>query len=123
VSGDLTEIKGIGEKRAEGLAELGINNTNGLATLDEKGASLLSVKLGVPFDTVQGWVNAAKVLQRREDATAPSDGISIAEWADKNIPDDDVMGFVRDGGEVPAVPVYEHFLTGKREVKSVERGN
>lgn len=90
----VTEIKGIGQKRAGELADRGIFSIDDLAAVDETAVQLVSASLGISAYVVASWVAAAKQYQ--------IDEIPFGEDDEK---------------------VYEHFLTGKREVKSIGRGN
>jgi len=56
---DLTQVKGIGEKRATQLKALGINSVDGLS---KASAKAIAKKLKISPKTVQKWVASAKKL-------------------------------------------------------------
>ena len=56
---ELTQVKGIGEKRATQLKALGINNVD---ELSKASAKTLAKKLGISLKTVDKWVANAKEL-------------------------------------------------------------
>ena len=101
---EITEIKGIGPKRAGELADKGICSVADLAAADETTVHLVSISLGVSVDVFQGWVTAAKQLLLDDIPFGENDLVSWASLAD-----------VLDEDEETAV--YEHLLTGKKVVK------
>ena len=58
---DLTEVKGIGEKRAAQLKTLGINSVNELATAS---AEDIATKLKISPKIVEKWITGAKELSK-----------------------------------------------------------
>ena len=56
---DLTQVKGIGEKRATQLKALGINNVD---ELSKASAKTLAKKLKISPKTVDNWIANAKEL-------------------------------------------------------------
>ena len=87
---EITEIKGIGPKRAGELAAIGIHSVEDMANNDNS-VVYASELLGVAPDVVQGWVTAAKQLLLDDIPFGENDG--VAETA-----------------------VYEHLLTGAKPV-------
>jgi predicted RecB family nuclease len=107
---EITEIKGIGPKRAGELADKGIYSVDDLAAADETTVHLVSISLGVSVDVFQGWVTAAKKLllgDVLEEDEIPFDKNDFVSWVS--------LADVLEEDEETAV--YEHLLTGSKPVK------
>lgn len=104
---ELTKITGIGPTRAAKLGEEGgIFTLEDLATADAEDVADL---LGMGLEAAQAFIADARQLMVDDIPFGENDLVSRSPLAD-----------VLDEDEETAV--YEHLLTGKREVKSVERG-